>query len=69
MLELEQIKNICDDNVICHECPLFNDDYFKCILYLNPNNLDLEEIKRRLETLPGEWLKQWKEFKENGRRL
>lgn len=48
-MELDQIKNICDENIMCHKCPLFDDDYYQCMLVSSPANWELEEIERRLK--------------------
>lgn len=48
-MELDQICKICNDNVVCQMCSLYDTDNFRCTLYFNPNNWDIEEIKRRLE--------------------
>lgn len=47
-MEMKQIKEICHKHT-CEKCPLYDQDYWDCLIEMSPIEWDLDEIERRVE--------------------
>lgn len=47
-MEMERIIDFCKDHK-CGKCPLYDQDYWECVVRTIPLEWDIEDIERRLE--------------------